>query len=251
MIFLSRWPLTYTYARGWRQGQAAVKRLALVSLAFCCYGGPRRSCNDRPQASDASSWHGRGCRRVSRDSRHPTPNELLGPFYPVRKPTDRDADLTHIAGRQGQATGQVLELSGRVLSTSGEPVPDARIEVWQANAAGRYRHPSDTTGLPLDPNFEGFCQIATDRTGGFKILTVKPGGYPGGRRGFRTPHIHFDITGRVERLVAQMYFPGEPTNATDQLLLANIDPPSVIAHELPPRADGVLRFGWDVVMRLG
>jgi len=102
-----------------------------------------------------------------------TPVLTYGPFYPIEKPAERDADLTRVAGAPAPAKGQVVHVSGRVLNQFGEPVAGARIEIWQANAAG-----------------------------------------------LRAPHIHFDVTGRVNKLVTQMFFPGEPLNARDVILRA-------------------------------
>ena len=108
---------------------------------------------------------------------------------------------------------------GRVLNDKGEPVPDAKVELWQANMHGRYTHPSDPNSSRLDPNFEGFGSQKTDSEGRFRFKTVKPGAYPTGVEGWtRPPDIHFDVTGRTDRLVTQVYFPGEPLNENDQLL---------------------------------
>jgi protocatechuate 3,4-dioxygenase, beta subunit len=182
----------------------------------------------------------------------PTPAEVIGPFYPVVKPLDHDADLTRISRQSGKAQGQVIELTGQILNRQGLPVPSARVELWQANAAGRYRHPSDDSNAPLDPNFDGYSRIQSDAKGRFRLLTVKPGGYGGGRRGFRTPHLHFDVEGRSNRMITQMYFPDEVrTNATDQLLSACIDPPAVISEAIPLREDGVARYSWTLVLRDG
>lgn len=181
----------------------------------------------------------------------PTPQEIVGPFYPIAKPADSDADLTMVAGLAGRAVGQIIEVSGRVIDLAGRPVPNARLEIWQANAAGRYAHPSDDNPAPLDPNFLGYAQLTTDTAGEYRIVTVRPGAYPGGRRGMRTPHIHFDLNGRVDRLVAQMYFPEEPLNAADALLSTNIRPAMVIAAAAGVTASGVPRYRWDMIVRSG
>ncbi|WP_423602291.1 protocatechuate 3,4-dioxygenase subunit beta [Sphingomonas sp. MS122] len=181
----------------------------------------------------------------------PTPNEIVGPFYPLAKPADADADLTMVAGRTGRAIGQVVELSGRIVDLAGRPVPGARLEIWQANAAGRYAHPSDDNTAPLDPNFQGYARLSTDAGGTYRIVTVKPAGYPGGGRGMRAPHIHFDLAGSTDRLVVQMYFPDEPLNAADALLRANIRPAMVIANAMGADASGILRYRWDMVLRTG
>ncbi|MDQ8755609.1 protocatechuate 3,4-dioxygenase [Sphingosinicella sp. LHD-64] len=186
-----------------------------------------------------------------RNRLEPTPQEIVGPFYPIAKPVDHDADLTRIVGRRERAAGQVIEVSGRVMDLAGRPVPDAELEIWQANAAGRYAHPSDDNPAPLDPNFQGYARVTTDTAGEYRIVTIKPGAYPGGRRGMRTPHIHFDLSGRVDRLVAQMYFPGEPLNATDALLSTNIRPAMVLATDIGPAASGIPRYRWDMIVRRG
>jgi protocatechuate 3,4-dioxygenase beta subunit len=181
----------------------------------------------------------------------PTPQEIVGPFYPIAKPADSDADLTMVAGRTGRAGGQIIEVSGRVIDLAGRPVPNARLEIWQANAAGRYAHSSDNNPAPLDPNFQGYARLDTDTDGEYRIVTVKPGAYPGGRRGMRTPHIHFDVSGRVDRLVAQMYFPGESLNEADALLRANIRPSMAIASAAGISASGIRRYRWDMILRSG
>src|SRR6202043_2967701 len=91
-----------------------------------------------------------------------TPDQILGPFYPVAKTPDLAGDLIHMPGRPGRAEGQVLNVMGRVLNVKGEPVREAKLEVWQANANGRYTHPADANPAPLDPNFEGFALLKTD-----------------------------------------------------------------------------------------
>jgi protocatechuate 3,4-dioxygenase beta subunit len=162
-----------------------------------------------------------------------TPGEPLGPYYPVQGPLPATHDLTH----GGKARGELLHVSGRVLNRQGRPAARARIDVWQANAAGRYAHPSDRSGLPLDPGFRGAATFLTDAEGRYAFLTVKPGPYPG-ERGMRTRHIHFQVTGRSDRLVTQAYFPGEALNASDPFL----------SHELRPQ-DLMLRLGDDTAGR--
>jgi len=132
----------------------------------------------------------------------------LGPFYPMSRPSQTGADLTRLTGRSGRAQGEVVELTGRVLTVDGQPVVGAKIEIWQANAAGRYAHEGDRSGAPLDPNFGGFAQQSTDGQGRYRFLTIRPGAYPAG--GFmRSPHVHFDIQGRTDRLITQMYLPAD------------------------------------------
>ena len=145
----------------------------------------------------------------------------LGPFYPVEKPLEDDADLTRLAGHKARAKGQVLDLTGRVLDRDGTPVAGARIELWQANAAGRYAHHGDTHDAPLDPDFQGYAVQTTGPDGRFRFLTIKPGAYPAGDY-MRAAHIHFDVAGKYDRLVTQMYFPGDPLLKQDQTLTQDL-----------------------------
>jgi protocatechuate 3,4-dioxygenase, beta subunit len=185
----------------------------------------------------------------------PTPGEILGPFYPVIKRVDQGADLTIISGKPGRAAGEVIHVMGRVLNVEGQPVRGARVELWQANARGRYAHASDNNPAPLDPNFEGFAVQTTDAEGRYRFKTIKPGAYPATGNWMRPPHLHFDVTGKVNRLVTQMYFPGESLNDTDlllQKLRANRD--GAIAKVLPPTADvepDSRLVVWDIVLDKG
>jgi protocatechuate 3,4-dioxygenase, beta subunit len=145
-----------------------------------------------------------------------TPNLTPGPFYPVIKPLEKDADLTVVAGRGGRAQGQVIHVVGQVRNRNGDPVRNARVELWQANASGRYDHPSDPNTAPLDPNFQGYGEQLTDDNGHFHFKTIKPGAYPTlDKRGLRTPHIHFEIYGKNDRTTTQLFFEGEPLNQQD------------------------------------
>jgi protocatechuate 3,4-dioxygenase, beta subunit len=147
-----------------------------------------------------------------------TPDQILGPFFPIGRTPDPGGDLTHLPGKPGRAAGQVLNIVGRVLNVKGEPVRGAKVEVWQANAAGRYTHPSDTNPAALDPNFEGFAALTTDAEGRYHFKTIKPGAYPAAPGLIRPPHIHFDVRGTTDVLVTQLYFEGEPENDKDWFL---------------------------------
>jgi protocatechuate 3,4-dioxygenase beta subunit len=177
----------------------------------------------------------------------------MGPFYPLLRPADHDADLTRVKGRSGTAVGQPINVIGRIVDLHGNPIRGARVELWQCNAAGRYDHPGDRANpAALDPNFQGFARLATDRDGQFKFRSVKPKDYdtPIGRR---TPHIHFAIDGRAERLVTQMYFPNEPLNDID-FVLKNASPRESVIAESIDRLSGdpqALAFGWTVIMGVG
>jgi len=184
-----------------------------------------------------------------------TPGEILGPFYPVLRSVERIADLTTAPGKPGRAAGQVIYVMGRVINVHGQPVKGARVELWQANAHGRYTHPSDTNPAPLDPSFEGFAVQDTDAEGRYRFKTIKPGAYPATASWMRPPHLHFEITGRINRVITQMYFPGEPLNDKD-LLLQNVrgNKEGLIAKVLPPTSDvepDSRIVVWDVVLDKG
>ena len=146
-----------------------------------------------------------------------TPDQILGPFYPL-KAMPKTADLTRVPGRNGRATGQVLNVMGRVLNVAGEPVRGATVEIWQANSYGRYTHPSDTNPAPVDPNFDGSAVLTTDPQGRYRFTTIKPAAYPAGPGRMRPAHIHFQVSGRQNRLVTQMYFENDPYNEKDPFL---------------------------------
>jgi protocatechuate 3,4-dioxygenase, beta subunit len=175
-------------------------------------------------------------RRALAQARQRTPEQILGPFYPIRKKPDPGGDLTHLPGKRGRAMGQVINVMGRVLDINGEPVRQAKIEVWQANSHGRYTHPNDDNPAPLDANFEGFGVMTTDAEGRYRFKTIKPGAYPAGQNVIRPPHIHFIVSGHHDKLVTQMYFAGEPLNEKDPFLLsAPADSRELlVARELPP-----------------
>ncbi|WP_293481944.1 protocatechuate 3,4-dioxygenase subunit beta [Phenylobacterium sp.] len=129
------------------------------------------------------------------------------------------ADLTRTAG--GEAIGQRILVAGRVLDEAGRPVPRTLVEVWQANAAGRYAHARDQWDAPLDPNFTGAGQVVTDDDGRYAFESIRPGAYPWGNHenAWRPAHIHFSLFGPAfaTRLVTQMYFEGDPLIALDPI----------------------------------
>lgn len=182
----------------------------------------------------------------------PTPQETFGPFFPVHTPPYHEYDLTRMPGHPTRALGQMIEVSGRVLGVDGTPVKGAGLEIWQANAAGRYAHPMDKNPAPLDPNFQGVALLRTTAEGRYRILTIKPGAYPYPGGGMRTPHIHFDVSSDDYRLVAQMYFPGEALNEKDPLMSTmparRRDPALTICESVESREPGILRFEWDIVL---
>ena len=182
----------------------------------------------------------------------------LGPFYPQIKPLDQDADLTMIAGKLGRAEGKVIHLMGRVMNLKGEPVTGAKVEIWQTDSKGRYVHPSDANPAQADPNFQGYSTQLTDAEGRYRFKTVKPAPYPVLFlvNSMRAPHIHFEVSGKMDRLVTQMFFPNEPLNATDGSYgrLSPAYKEAALAKILPPtkelEADSVIAV-WDIVLPKG
>jgi protocatechuate 3,4-dioxygenase, beta subunit len=141
-----------------------------------------------------------------------TLSELTGPVFGDRTLEELDHDLTQ--QHAGDPLGERIVVSGRVLGADGRPLRGQLVEIWQANAAGRYLHSVDTHDAPLDPNFSGGGRCLTDDDGTYRFVTVKPGAYPWKNHpnAWRPNHIHFSLFGRAftERLVTQMYFPGDP-----------------------------------------
>jgi len=190
---------------------------------------------------------------LAKDSvRPPTPENVLGPFYPVIRPLEKDADLTTIRGHARRAEGKIIHLSGRILNLKAEPVKGARVEIWQANTHGRYAHPLDLNSAPLDPNFQGYAVQATDKEGRYRFKTIKPGSYPADVNFTRPPHIHFEVSGKKSRLVTQMFFPGEALNEKDPLFqMLGKDSPLAIGRVLPatPEVESdSLMVTWDIVL---
>ncbi len=145
----------------------------------------------------------------------PTEAELTGPVFGTQDIGEMDADLIHnAASPDAMAIGPRILVHGRVLDETGRGVPDALLEIWQANAGGRYRHARDGYLAPLDPDFSGFGRVLTDEDGGYRFDTVMPGAYPfpNGPNAWRPAHIHFSVFGWAfaQRLVTQMYFEGDP-----------------------------------------
>jgi protocatechuate 3,4-dioxygenase beta subunit len=167
-----------------------------------------------------------------------------------------DADLTR--QHAGEPQGQRIIVHGRVLDGHGRGVPNALVEVWQANAAGRYRHDGDRWPAPLDPNFSGAGRVLTDAEGGYRFLTVKPGAYPwrNHHNAWRPAHIHFSLFGRAfaQRLVTQMYFPDDPLFGQDPVFNAVPDPAArqrlIARFDLAAtQPEWALAFAFDVVLR--
>jgi protocatechuate 3,4-dioxygenase, beta subunit len=148
-----------------------------------------------------------------------TLSEITGPVFGHHEITAADSDLTR--QHAGEPLGERIIVAGRVLDDNGRPIPHTLIELWQANAAGRYRHDRDNHPAPLDANFSGTGRAMTDENGNYKFVTIKPGAYPwkNHANAWRPAHIHFSLFGPAfaTRLVTQMYFPGDPLFAFDPI----------------------------------
>lgn len=176
-----------------------------------------------------------------------TPPDQLGPFYPVVRPLDQDADLTMLDGHSQRASGDLLDVFGIVRDFDGNPVAGATLDLWQANAIGRYAHGGDTREeLPLDPHFQGSAKIATDAEGRYRLRTVLPGIYGFGGS-LRPRHIHFTIDGKQSRLTTQMYFPGEKENSLENIK----DDSMLVGKRVDPLEGKVTALNWDVVLPFG
>jgi protocatechuate 3,4-dioxygenase, beta subunit len=185
-----------------------------------------------------------------------TLSELTGPVYGNDSVNDGDNDLTK--QHKGEPLGERIIVHGRVLDEDGRPVPDTLLEIWQANACGRYIHEVDQHPAPLDPNFTGAGRTATDKDGAYKFITVKPGAYPWGNHtnAWRPAHIHFSVFGHsfLSRLVTQMYFPGDPLFAFDPIFNSVPDEQAkwrmVSSFDLDnTMPDWALAYRFDIVLR--
>lgn len=150
-----------------------------------------------------------------------TLSELTGPGPAISAVSAADDDLTRNLGTGNEAIGERIIVTGRVLDEHGAPLPNTLLEIWQANAAGRYRHRVDQHHAPLDPNFLGFGRCLTDEQGVYRFTTIRPGAYPWENHpnAWRPAHIHFSLLGPalLSRLVTQMYFPGDPLQPLDPI----------------------------------
>lgn len=218
---------------------------------------PRESLKAHP-SNDFSAYQ-------STVKRHPTKplviipatlSELTGPVYGHESVRPGDEDLT--AQHKQEPLGERIIVHGRVLDEDGRPVPNTLVEIWQANACGRYIHVWDQHPAPLDPNFTGAGRTATDANGYYKFITIKPGPYPwrNHHNAWRPAHIHFSLFGHsfLSRLVTQMYFPGDPlfpfdpifNSVTDEKARARLISSFDLEATVPEWA---LAFKFDIVLR--
>jgi protocatechuate 3,4-dioxygenase beta subunit len=212
-----------------------------VQVDYPGYRAARWRAPDRPLASLPEELH-----------------DLAGPVFGEGAVEPGDGDLTR--QHEGEPLGERVVVSGRVLDEDGRPVRGALVEIWQANAAGRYRHAVDRHPAPLDPNFSGAGRCLTVDDGGYRFVTVKPGAYPwlNHPNAWRPAHVHFSIFGRLftERLVTQMYFPGDPLFPYDPIFNAVRDPAArrllIADFDLETtEPEWALGFRWDVVLGRG
>jgi protocatechuate 3,4-dioxygenase, beta subunit len=180
--------------------------------------------------------------------------ELTSPVFGVAEFGLLDNDLTK--QHAGEPLGERIIVTGRVLDSSGRPVPGALVEIWQTNAAGRYIHLRDQHPAPLDPNFTGAGRVLTGADGRYRFVTIKPGAYPwrNHENAWRPAHIHFSVFGTAftQRLVTQMYFPGDPLFAYDPIFQSV---PDEARSRLVSRFDidttvpeWALAYEWDIVL---
>ena len=185
-----------------------------------------------------------------------TLSELSGPIYGHDSVAANDADLTR--QHAGEPLGERIIVTGKVMDEDGRPVPGTLIEIWQANAAGRYIHVVDQHPAPLDPNFSGAGRCVTDGDGRYRFTTIKPGAYPWRNHpnAWRPNHIHLSLFGPsfLTRLVTQMYFPGDPLIPLDPIANSVGDPQlvarMVAAFDLATTVpDWALGYRFDIALR--
>ncbi len=182
--------------------------------------------------------------------------ELTGPLFGAERVGPLDHDLTR--QHESEPVGQRIVVQGRVLDGDGRPIPGTLVEIWQANASGRYNHRNDTWPGTLDPNFTGGGRTVTGNDGHYQFVTIRPGAYPWGNHhnAWRPAHIHVSLFGRSfsQRLVTQMYFPDDPLFFQDPILNSIPDPAArrrLIAcydHDLT-QPEWALGFAFDLVLR--
>ncbi|WP_129657600.1 protocatechuate 3,4-dioxygenase subunit beta [Rothia uropygialis] len=196
-------------------------------------------------------------RHPTKDLHHTDPEliELTSPAFGHRDIHELESDLTIQGG--GEPIGERIKIRGRVMDSAGRPVRHQLVEIWQANAAGRYIHKRDQHPAPIDPNFTGVGRCLTGEDGSYEFTTIKPGPYPwkNHRNAWRPAHVHFSLFGTdfTQRMITQMYFPGDPLFALDPIYQSIVDPKArerlvatydhgVSEHEW------LLGYNWDIVL---
>ncbi|MEW8627025.1 MAG: protocatechuate 3,4-dioxygenase [Candidatus Thiodiazotropha sp.] len=179
-----------------------------------------------------------------------TPRQSAGPFYPDLPILDDDNDLTQITGVKGIAKGVLADLYGKVIDINGNPLRGVRVEIWQCDFNGRYRHSEDDHSKPMDRNFQGFGKSITDNQGRYRFRTIRPVPYPG-----RTPHIHAAVfRDGMRPFVTQIYVAGEAQNSEDFLFqrIPSILRPMVLA-DFHPSGDAIVELtaNFDFVLMEG
>jgi len=175
----------------------------------------------------------------------PTPSQTVGPFYAL------GTNWLHTHDLAGQAaSGARITIAGVVLDGDGKPVPDAFLEIWQANAHGKYAHPDDPQDKPVDKGFSGFGRVPTDKEGRFRFITIKPGAVPGLGNSLQAPHILVAIfmRGMLRHAYTRIYFSDEAGNAADPVL-GLIDDGARRKTLIAERVAGKPEYRWDVVMQ--
>ena len=196
-----------------------------------------------------------------------TPSQTVGPFFHYALPWKGGGDLTgasalgarpelfpsdHDLLRSGEShrppIGEQIEIAGRITDGHRQPVADALIEIWQANATGRYSSPGDEQDKPLDPNFIGFGRSCSDETGEFRLRTIRPGRVPGPGNRLQAPHLAVSLLGRglLRRLATRIYFDGEPANVDDPILELV---PADRRATLIAKSEGVGRWRFDIALQ--
>jgi protocatechuate 3,4-dioxygenase, alpha subunit len=176
---------------------------------------------------------------------HTTTSQTVGPFFHIGLSKLYVNDLTGSG-----VFGQRVEIEGRVLDPDGQGVPDGLIEIWQANAHGKYTHPEDQQDKPAEPGFLGYGRVSTAEDGSFRFKTIKPGRVPGPDGKLQAPHIVVSVftRGLLRRLVTRIYFPGEEANAEDYALnLLEPDRRHTLIAQKSTKRDGLIE--WNIVLQ--
>lgn len=232
---------------------------AQISAVSAAYARGRAAGAEPENAvrTDYAPYRSTLLRHPTKDMHHADPEgiELWAPCFGSRDVDPLEADLTIQHG--GEPLGERMMLAGRVLDGDGRPVRGQLVEIWQANAAGRYVHKRDQHPAPIDPNFTGVGRCVTDKDGWYRFTTIKPAPYPWRNHlnAWRPAHIHFSLFGTefTQRLITQMYFPGDPLFALDPIYQSIVDPEArqrLVAgydHELSTH-EWATGYRWDIVL---